>query len=91
MQILALDLSPTFLNTETTNETFQHSGKQDSFRDSLLESSPNTYQSSGPQFIKTNTGMQSGSDPFDESRFGMTFLTILGVVKRKTGKEIPKS
>ena len=29
---LAVDLSPTFLNTGTTDETFQQSGKQDSFR-----------------------------------------------------------
>ena len=28
---LAVDLSPTFLNTRTTNETYQQSGKQDSF------------------------------------------------------------
>ena len=44
--------------------------------------------------------MQSGPDDFDESRFVMTFLTILGVMKilcsfrlvleGKTGKEIPK-
>ena len=26
---LAVDLSPTFLNTETTNETFQQAGTQD--------------------------------------------------------------
>ena len=32
LQFLAVDLSPTFLNTGTTNETFQQSGKQDSFR-----------------------------------------------------------
>ena len=35
---LAIDLSPTFLNTGTTNETFQQLGKQDSFR-YLLKSS----------------------------------------------------
>ena len=34
----AVDLSPTFLNTGSTNETFQQSGKQDSFRH-LLKSS----------------------------------------------------
>ena len=44
---------------------------------------------------------QSGPDPFDESRFVMTFLTILGVkeilcrfrlvLEEKTGKEIPDS
>ena len=44
--------------------------------------------------------MQSEPDVFDESRFIMSFLTILGVIKRlcsfrlvldKTGKEIPES
>ena len=35
---LAVDLSPTFLSTGTTDETFQQSGKQDSVRH-LLKSS----------------------------------------------------
>ena len=33
--VLAVDLSTTFLNTGTTHETFQQSGKQDSFRQML--------------------------------------------------------
>ena len=33
--VLGLDLSPAFANTRATNETFQESGKQDSFRDIL--------------------------------------------------------
>ena len=47
------------------------------------------------------TGIQSGTDAFDESIFIMTFLTILGVIEilcsirlvleGKTGKEIPES
>ena len=59
------------------------------------------YESSGSQFFRTTTGTQSGPDAFDESRFVMTFLTILGVVEilcsfrlvleRKTGKETPQS
>ena len=59
------------------------------------------YESSGSQFFRTTTGIQSGPDTFDESRFLMTFLTILGVteilcsfrlvLERKTGKEIPES
>ena len=59
------------------------------------------YESSGSQFFRTTTGMQSGPDAFDESRFVMTFLTILGVMEilcsfrlvleGKTGKEIPES
>ena len=58
------------------------------------------YESSGSQFFRTTTGIQSGPDAFDESRFVMTFLTILGVMEicsfrlvleGKTGKEIPES
>ena len=47
------------------------------------------------------TGIQSGPDAFDESRFVATFLTILGVteilfsfrlvLEGKMGKEIPES
>ena len=60
-----------------------------------------SYESSGSQFFRTTTGIQSGPDAFDESRFVMTFLTILGVIdilcsfrlvlEGKTGKEIPES
>ena len=59
------------------------------------------YESSDSQFFRTTTGIQSGPDAFDESRFVMTFLTILGVIEilcsfrlvleGKTGKEIPES
>ena len=59
------------------------------------------YESSGSQFFRTTTGVQSGINAFDESRFVMTFLTILCVteilcsfrfvLEGKTGKEIPKS
>ena len=59
------------------------------------------YESSGSQFFRTTTGIQSGPDTFDESRFVMIFLIILGVMEilcslrlvleGKTGKEIPES
>ena len=59
------------------------------------------YESSGSQFFRTTTGMQSRPDAFDESRFVMTFLNIFGfteilcsftlVPEGKTGKEIPES
>ena len=59
------------------------------------------HDSSGSQFFITTTGIQSGVDTFEESRFVMTFLTILGVMeilgsfrlvlKVKTGEKIPKS
>ena len=59
------------------------------------------YESLDSQFFRTTTGIQSGPDAFDEPRFIITFLTILGVMEilcsfrlvleGKTGKEIPKS
>ena len=59
------------------------------------------FESLGSQFFRTTTGIQSGPDAFDESRFAMTFLTILGVMEilcsfrlvleEKTSKEIPES
>ena len=79
---------------------FQQSGKQDFFRH-ILKSSASMCESSGSQFFRTTTGIQSGPDAFDKSRFIMTFLTILGVteilcnfrlvLEGKTGKEIPES
>ena len=66
-----------------------------------MKSSASMYESSGSQFFRTTTGIQSGPGIFDESRFVMTFLTILGVteilcsfrlvLEGKTGKKIPKS
>ena len=59
------------------------------------------YESSGSQFFRTTTGIQSGPEVFDESMFVMTFLTIFRVMETlcgfrlvlegKTGKEIPES
>ena len=59
------------------------------------------YESLGSQFFRTTTGIQSGLDAFDESRFVMTFLTILRVMEIlccfrlvpqwKIGKEILES
>ena len=58
------------------------------------------YESSGSQFFTATTGIQSRPDASDESRFVITFLTILGVteilcnfrlvLEGKTGKEIPE-
>ena len=89
--------SPTFLSTGTTNETFQQSEKQDSFRHTL-KSSTGIHESSGSQFFRTTTGIQSGPDIFGKSRFVMTFLNILRVtgilnwfrliLKGNKGKEI---
>ena len=59
------------------------------------------YESSVSLFFRTTTGIQSGTCAFDESRFVMTFLIILGVMKilcsfrlvleEKTGKDRPES
>ena len=68
-----VDLSTSFLNTGNTVQTFHQSGKKDSFRH-ILKSSGSMYESSVSQFFRTTTGMQSGPDAFEESRFTMTFL-----------------
>ena len=39
------------------------------------------YESSGSQFFRTTTGIQSGPDAFEESRFVMTYSTISGVME----------
>ena len=58
------------------------------------------YESLGTRFFRTTTGIESGLEAFDESRFNMTFVTILGVIKTlcsfrlvlegKSVKEIPE-
>ena len=67
----------------------------------MLKCSASMHESSGSQFFRTTTGIQSGPDTFDELRFVMIFLTILGVMEilctfrlvleGKTDKEIPES
>ena len=61
-----------------------------------MKSSASIYESSGLQFFRTTTGIQSGPNAF-----AMTILTALGVtgilcsfrlvLAGKTGKEIPES
>ena len=92
--VLAVDLSQKFLNIGIHNDTFKQSGKQHSFRHIVKSSA-----SIGSQFFRTITGIQSGQDTFHESRFVMTFLTILWVteilcsfrlvLEWKTGNDIP--
>ena len=84
----------------TTDETFQQSRKQDSFRH-ILKSSASIFKCSGSQLFRTTTRIQLGSNVFDESGFVMTFLTIFGVTEilcsfklvldGKAGKGIPDS
>ena len=55
------------------------------------------YETSGLQFFRTTTGIKSGPEAFDESRFVKTLVTTFGVTKilcsvmlvqeGKTGKE----
>ena len=95
-QCLAVDLSPIFLRTGTSDETFQQYGKQDSFRH-ILKRSASIYESSYSQFFRTTTGIQSGQDTFDEPKF----VVILGVnevlcsfrlvLEEKIDKVIPES
>ena len=66
-----------------------------------MKSLASMYESSGSKFFRTTTGIQSGPNAFDESRFVMTFLTILEVteilcsfklvLEGKTVKEIYES
>ena len=97
----AVDLFSTFLTTGNTNETFQQSGKQESFRH-ILKSSASIYESySGSLLFRTTTGIPSGPDTFDKLTFIITFLIILRVteilcrfrliLEGKTHKEIPES
>ena len=69
--------SLTFLNTGHI-VTFQQSGKQDSFKH-IWKRSVNLYESSGSDFFRTTTRIQSGPDALDESRLVMTCLINLGV------------
>ena len=71
---LVVNFSPSFLNTGTTDETFQQPGKQDSFR-YILKISPGMHESLGSQFFRITTRIQSGQDSFDESGLIMSFLT----------------
>ena len=93
MVVLAVDLPPRFINTGTTDETFQQ--VQD------LKTRVQLAESSGLHFFRTTTEIKSGPDAFNESRFTMTFLVNLGVteilcsfrlvLEGKRGKEIPDS
>ena len=67
----------------------------------IIEEFSKYIRSSGPQLFRNTTGVHSGPDAFEKSRFIMIFLTIIGVtetlgsfrlvLERKTGKEIPES
>ena len=82
-------------------KTFGKSGKQDSFRH-ILKSSASMYESSGSQFFRTTTGIQSGPDVFDKSRLVMNLVVTNSrdteilcsfrlMLEGKAGKEISES
>ena len=65
-----------------------------------MKSSASMWESSGSQFFRTTTRIQSGQDAFDKLRLIMTFLIIVGVteicsfrlvIEGKTGKKITES
>ena len=96
---MAVDCSTTFLNTVPTDETFQQSGKQDSFRH-ILRRSAWVGKSSSSQFFGATTEIQSGPDNSIESKLAMMFLSNKGVtwtlcglrlvIEGKAGKGIPE-
>ena len=64
-QFLALGCFPTTLTAGTTDETFQQSGKQSSFR-YTLKSLASICESSCSQFFRTTIRIQFEPDAFDE-------------------------
>ena len=95
-----IQLSPTFFNIGSTNQTFKQSSKQDSFR-RILKSSGSIYESSNSHFFRTATGTQSGPNAFDKSRFSYDLLNQRGSYRNsmqfqissrsEKGNEIPES
>ena len=74
---------PNILKYTPTSQTFQQSGKQDSFKTLLEEFS--WYVRKLGSHISLEPPLeysQDQTDAFDESKFIMTFLTILGVTQR---------
>ena len=80
-KFLAVDLSPTFLNKGTTNETFQQSGKQDFFRHIHW----NTTRTRRLPRIKVRY------DLFNLLGVTEILCSFRLVLEEKTGREIPES
>ena len=51
-----------------------------------LKSLATMYESSGSHFLRTTTGIQSGPDAFDESRFVMTRVIKIRVLGKVFSK-----
>ena len=76
-----MQLSLTFLNTDTSYKTFQKSGKQDSFKSYLRVQ----LICKKVQYLEPPTEYnQQQTRPFDKSKLGMTFLTTLRVTENYT-------
>ena len=75
-QFLALGCFPATLTARTTDETFQQSGKQSSFR-YTLKSLASIFESSCSQFFRTTIRIQFEPDAFDEWRFVMSYQIIM--------------
>ena len=67
------------MNTESTDDSFQHSQRKDSFKE-ILNSSATMYETLGSQFFRTTTAIQSGPETFEESRLVMSFSNNLAVI-----------
>ena len=85
--LLAVHISPTFLNTEIADEYFQQSGKQDSSKH-ILKNSPGMYESSSSQFFRPTSGIQSAPDTSGKSRLILAFFTNLGVAEMQVNFRI---
>ena len=90
------DFSPII---DTKDETLQQTRKWDSFCHDLQRLA-NVDKYSGSLLSRTTTGIQSGPDAFNESKFIIMFLTNIGVtgilrslrlaLEAKPGKDIPE-
>ena len=72
-QFLSVNLTPTFLNTRTTNETLQQSGKWDSFRHVCLKVQAYNYSEQPLEYSQDQTPLTC--------QYWLTFLRNLGVVE----------
>ena len=95
-----MGLSPKFLNTGTTDNTFQQCRKQDSFR-LLIKSSANSISIQAHSSLEPPVESKQDQMPLDESKLAIIFLTNLGVTgiscsfklvpEGKPGKKIPET
>ena len=78
--VFSEELSPTFLNTGTTDKTLRQYGKQDSFRQ-IFQSFASIYEISDSKLFRPTVGIHSGTEVFDESSFITNVILILRVTE----------